>query len=113
MPNSFLTFAQYNMKAFVIILSVYCILLSGIPCADIDVTHASANASYSLPVAPDNHNDADHCSPFCTCQCCQAYFQVSVRPVELPVNECTIAYHEIRPDLRSIDLFDFLIPPKS
>ncbi|MCA5003540.1 DUF6660 family protein [Sphingobacterium bovistauri] len=63
------------MKRFLyIILSMYLLSLTVIPCSDsivsmcqnqIEDTHAHDN-----PNSADNH---DNCSPFCVCNCCKVY----------------------------------------
>jgi hypothetical protein len=58
------------MKLFAYIFAVYLLMLTGIPCRDIagqNLLHASAITSHSTD---GQHHDADHCSPFCTCDCC-------------------------------------------
>ena len=59
------------MKFIAVILSVYVMVLTAMPCTDID-TVDSNSVSYEL--AEQNHNqsnDLDLCSPFCFCHCCQ------------------------------------------
>lgn len=60
------------MKLFSIIVSIYIVALSCLPCADLEVdslAHTTTNFSA-------NHNDHSHdkendlCSPFCICSCC-------------------------------------------
>jgi hypothetical protein len=100
-------------KALAVFLSFYIILLSGIPCVDIQRHDTSRNVEISQHPTHDHHNDTDPCSPFCTCQCCQANFFMSDAPSLLSSEAFGINYCEINPNFQSIDLFDFLIPPKS
>ena len=101
------------MKAVAIFLSFYIVLLSAIPCVD-EVRH---NASQKVELSPNttnsHPNDIDHCSPFCSCQCCQATFCVVNTPVLSPSEASGIIHYEYVLNFHSIDLFDFLIPPKS
>lgn len=61
------------MKWITIILSVYLMALSNMPCADMEVNSAAhKTARFS---SEDNHShdkDNDLCSPFCACNCCGA-----------------------------------------
>ena len=64
------------MKYFAIILSLFTVILSGIPCDDevVDSTEISV-------VTPAHHNDSDvhidFCSPFDTCDCCATPISVT------------------------------------
>ena len=62
------------MKAAKIIFALYIIILTTLPCVDIEEYCHLNNGSVCL--CPLNsysqeHNDADCCSPFCACNCCQ------------------------------------------
>jgi hypothetical protein len=59
------------MKTFAIILSLYVLALTAIPCIDIHKDMAKKQVEISQN-EQDTHNqgDKDHCSPFCTCNCC-------------------------------------------
>jgi len=53
------------------ILSVYIVVLTAMPCNDIHATNSNS-ASYYLSEQNQNQaNDVDLCTPFCFCQCCQ------------------------------------------
>jgi len=59
------------MKTFAFILSLYVLALTAIPCIDVQ----KEGAMYRIEVSQNNqdtHNqgEKDHCSPFCTCNCC-------------------------------------------
>ena len=58
------------MKSIAVILSVYVMVLTAMPCTNV---HADTNsASLELLVQNQNHtNIVDLCSPFCFCHCCQ------------------------------------------
>lgn len=59
------------MKWIPVILSIYLITLSSIPCADLEVysgIHKTAQFSSEENHSHDKQNDL--CSPFCTCNCC-------------------------------------------
>lgn len=57
------------MKFFVYILSLYILVLIAIPCIDkpVDNTVQKIELSHN----DNNHqSNSDHCSPFCSCDCC-------------------------------------------
>ncbi|MFZ6037577.1 MAG: DUF6660 family protein [Bacteroidota bacterium] len=59
------------MKYLAVILSMYVMVLTAIPCNDV---HAANTNSVSLELSeqsPNQTNDVDLCSPFCFCHCCQ------------------------------------------
>jgi len=61
------------MKWIAVVLSIYLMALSNMPCADVEVDSAiHKTAQFS---SEDNHShdkDSDLCSPFCACNCCGA-----------------------------------------
>jgi hypothetical protein len=101
------------MKALAVFLSFYIILLSGSPCVDVVRHDSSQKVELSRNTTTDHQNDVDHCSPFCTCSCCQANFFVSGTSLIFPAEAINFNYYENHRDFKSLDLFDFLIPPKS
>ncbi len=59
------------MKYIAVILSVYVMVLTAMPCADVHAADTNS-ASLELLVQNQNHtNNVDLCSPFCFCHCCQ------------------------------------------
>jgi len=58
------------MKLFAYILSLYILLLIGIPCGDASGCNMLHESGIASPSTEHHHNDVDHCSPFCTCDCC-------------------------------------------
>ena len=60
------------MKILNIIVSIYLVALSCLPCADIEVSSAAHKAT-EIASNKDNHShdkENDLCSPFCICNCC-------------------------------------------
>jgi hypothetical protein len=101
------------MKITAVFLSFYILVLTAIPCFDA-IEHASAQGvELSANTAISHQNDTDCCTPFCNCQCCQASFTVTKSITLSPVNLSGISYFEIPSKLQSLELFDFLIPPKA
>jgi hypothetical protein len=62
------------MKWMNLILSIYLIALSFLPCADLEV-NSLVHISKELSSDNENHShnkEKDLCSPFCICNCCGA-----------------------------------------
>ncbi|MCK9641367.1 MAG: hypothetical protein M0R39_15795 [Prolixibacteraceae bacterium] len=60
------------MKLIVTILSFYILMLTAVPCSHAVAGHSTCKMEQSKSMT--NHHDSgleiDHCSPFCTCNCC-------------------------------------------
>ncbi|MGE5383369.1 MAG: DUF6660 family protein [Omnitrophica WOR_2 bacterium] len=75
------------MKAICYLLSFYILVLTAIPCADgpqdysMQITHINYHSNNT-----QHHDCADHCSPFCVCNCC-------VSPVTVQLNTVHIDYY--------------------
>lgn len=102
------------MKNFAYILSFVVLALTVNPCIDVPHDNTLQKSELTQSTNNDNHqNDTDHCSPFCTCQCCQTNFYVSNITSLAPSNELVISFNKYSSSFKSIELFDFFIPPKS
>lgn len=58
------------MRFISILLIIYFISISVLPCADRDDTHTNDQIEYSETHHSDNCPDGMECSPFCACACC-------------------------------------------
>jgi hypothetical protein len=58
------------MKALAVILSVYILVLTAIPCLDLPKNDILQKVELSQNTTDNHQNDGDHCSPFCVCNCC-------------------------------------------
>ena len=59
------------MKVLAFILSLYVVALTLTPCVDRLPDKHAVNNNMTLPCSEQHHQEgADHCSPFCTCNCC-------------------------------------------
>ena len=64
-----------SVKLLNIILSIYLVALSCLPCADMEVSSAAHTDAHELAKTThdsEGHshgNDKDLCSPFCSCNC--------------------------------------------
>ncbi len=75
------------MKHFTILLALYILVLSLVPCSDV---HADCNESnHQTEFSQNHHHQSDdsgfeECSPFCGCNCCNTV--VGLR-FEIPLKE--------------------------
>lgn len=103
-----------QMKYLAYILSFIVVFLSAEPCIDGLKDNYVQNTEISQTADHNNQqHDIDHCSPFCTCQCCQSHFFVSNITASNSAVELEINYIEFYPSFQSIALPDLLIPPRS
>lgn len=58
------------MKYFAFILSVYVLVLTGIPCVDVPKDNTMQKNELSNSSSDHHEHTTDLCSPFCTCDCC-------------------------------------------
>ncbi|MFN0082794.1 MAG: DUF6660 family protein [Ferruginibacter sp.] len=66
------------MKIFAVIMSIYLLGLSCIPCGDKEERNAKGAQTISAIKHQHQHdNTNDACTPFCSCSCCpaSAFFQ--------------------------------------
>ncbi|HLN72102.1 MAG TPA: hypothetical protein VK205_02330, partial [Prolixibacteraceae bacterium] len=82
-------------------------------CPDVPEDHSVQKIELSNTTSDHHHSDADHCSPFCTCQCCQGSFYVSRIAVTFSTEIIEISYNESPSRFQNLELFDFLIPPQA
>ena len=94
------------MKLFVVILSLFTITLSAIPCDDDLSVGTDLTSSISQDSHGDSHSDVDACSPFCTCVCCAT---VVVHPIaEVDILVPLLDYSEIHSYYEFINKSDYL-----
>ena len=59
------------VKIIAFILSLYILLLSGMPCTDAQDCNLSTTTQVSATQNHDNHqHESEHCPPLCHCSCC-------------------------------------------
>lgn len=60
------------LKWFAAILSIYLLVLSFVPCMDMDecVSPVTVTANTQSHTPTDDENKRDTCTPFCVCSCC-------------------------------------------
>ena len=102
------------MKILAYILSFVFLALIANPCIDKPNDNILQKSEISQTTTNhDQQTDNDHCSPFCSCQCCQTNFYVSNITSASLFNELEITYSDYFQSLQSLELFDFYIPPKA
>jgi hypothetical protein len=78
---SYLCRHVFKMKLFALILSLYIIFLTTLPCAD-GLMENRCHSREHVSGQGDSHQHCDRCSPFCTCDCCASH----VVPIENTVH---------------------------
>ena len=102
------------MKFLAAILSIYLLTLNFTYCEDVDVADSDAKIEFIQETSTSHgHSDLDFCSPFCQCQCCQAfiafYDMAKLETVPTYLSTDLIYYFDrIEDDLN----FPILRPPK-
>lgn len=61
---------NHDMKFLAIILSIYVLVLTILPCVDVPIDNLLHKTELAKASSDKHTDEADHCSPFCTCQCC-------------------------------------------
>ncbi len=102
-----------NMKIAAYILSFIVLLLSVTPCVDNNNTNCGQQTEIDHSTSGSHQNDLDHCSPFCTCQCCQTSFNIPISISSSTPIAIDVVHPALAPVFQSIDLFDYFIPPKA
>ncbi|MFN8325740.1 DUF6660 family protein [Flavobacterium sp.] len=83
------------MKLLTVILSIYLVTLSAIPCADIK-SESEVHLEVAQTSDKDNHSHDkgnDLCSPFCICNCCG---QVTLNYVATINYDFPVQFEEIK-----------------
>jgi hypothetical protein len=80
------------MKWFAVILSVYVLFLTGLPCVDNPWENGKDVAGCSHNPADGHAPDTDLCSPFCVCDCCATQVVYMDNTVHFDGMSCEIPY---------------------
>jgi hypothetical protein len=68
------------MRYLALLLSVYILALTAIPC--VDLMHPNqAMSQLTVEHNTQQHRDCDECSPFCSCNCCASAMVCSLPPL--------------------------------
>ncbi|WP_157624533.1 DUF6660 family protein [Sunxiuqinia dokdonensis] len=70
------------MKYIAVILSAYIMVLTAMPCNDVQTANTNSVSLELVKQSPNQSNDVDLCSPFCFCHSCQtlsfpSFFSIS------------------------------------
>jgi hypothetical protein len=101
------------MKIFASILSVYILVLAAIPCIDVPKDNSLQNIEFSNSPSDHHENEGDHCSPFCTCDCCVSpalHHNLSIQFKSIEVSENI--YPKYHSAFISILFFSIWQPPQ-
>jgi len=101
------------MRFTAFILAILVLILSCLPCADLDampIAKTKTNSSVSKPLKEhsDNHKEVDLCSPFCHCACC-AGFSIIYHPVLMP-ERIHIQVAKLHIDFLSSEIVEISLP---
>lgn len=84
------------MKLWAILLNLYLVLLSGMPCGDRSECEFGKEPQVSMAVNHDGHqHSSETCTPFCSCSCCAASVIIQSAPqydFSLPRHR-SVAFH--------------------
>ena len=75
------------LRIFASLLSIYILFLTAVPCCDEPLVDDPLHHTEMVQISTDNSSHADHfdhCSPFCTCNCCAS--QIVVEHVIMDFN---------------------------
>jgi len=98
------------MKYLAVILSIYALLLTIVPCADAcsyaDNSAQTELVSQQMNQVDQEHSDhTDQCSPFCSCTCCQVIVSLLHTQVKIAPSPNRVFYHSFRQG--NVNLFQF------
>ncbi len=101
------------MKWLAILLSIYLIILSCIPCADAAPGADTMEQTITNSNSTDHFPAADLCSPLCVCNCCAGFaLQATAQKVSPAVFEIAIPAPAYRSVAVSQPSFSIWQPPK-
>lgn len=102
------------MNWFAILLSVFMMVLSCIPCADAAEIETPAPTSIQANPDAENHApEADLCSPLCICNCCAGFaLQTSVQKAITAIFKATTTAPGYRVVALANPSFTIWQPPK-
>ncbi|AEI52064.1 DUF6660 family protein [Runella slithyformis] len=86
-----------RVKILAVILSMYLLVLSGLPCRDGEDCNALNNGKISSSKTnhTDHHSDTKSCSPFCTC--CGSVISLGFHsPVSVPDNQTSFFTQKVK-----------------
>jgi len=101
------------MKFLAFLLSFYILVLNVIPCVDVPKDNTRQTISLSKSSNENHQQDIDHCSPFCTCDCCATPFVFNEYIIHF---DCFLNFQKIQSEFsysyHSSTYADIWQPPK-
>ncbi len=87
------------MKFLAAILSIYVLVLTLLPCVDVPTDNLLHKTELTKASTEKHTDDGDHCSPFCTCQCCASpmvsHFQMFNFQTATILEQRIFSYHNL------------------
>jgi hypothetical protein len=102
-----------QMRIVALILSFIVLALTAVPCIDKHEDDCLQKQEISKDVNHSQHDGLDHCSPFCTCQCCQASFFVPMRTSFAALTTSVNSFRTTSATPENLYIFEFYNPPKT
>lgn len=101
------------VRLLAFILSLYVLVLISIPCVECHDEYALAKTEMAHAAGGSHHHEADHCSPFCTCNCCSMPVVYLVTAIQLCCYVVHLQpYQEYRTSKVSTPTFSIWQPPQ-
>jgi len=82
------------MRFFAYILSLYVLVLTTIPCVDVQKDDNLHKIELENSASEHHNHETDNCSPFCTCDCC-------VSPIIYQANNLQLNYFSLAQNISS------------
>jgi hypothetical protein len=79
------------MKFIAVILSVYVLSLTAMPCDDIYADNSNSTSIELIDQSQFHSDESEVCSPFCFCNCCQTLAQ----PISKAITEIKVVIHKL------------------
>lgn len=100
------------MKIASVILAVLVTILTTIPCDSSCGELTEIESQSHTQDDHDDHSDADNCSPFCVCNCCQTNIVLMEAFHKLNIPDSETEFIARGEDFQFISLFELWRPPK-
>jgi len=71
------------MRLIALFFSFYILVLTALPCTEMPDKDNCASAPISQ--SSTTHDNFDHCSPFCTCNCCATAMNCQIQTVDFQI----------------------------
>ncbi len=113
MKNKFKTISLSPMKIASILLAVLVTILTTMPCDSACGELTEVESHFHSQDDHDDHSDADNCSPFCVCNCCQTNIVLMESNNDFSDDYSTIEHLNKAKTFISISSFGLWRPPEA